>query len=543
MPEPDDDLDADLIAYLDGELDGPEAAAVEERLARDPAARAKAEAYKKTYDLLDYLPKPDPSPDFATRTVTRLSPVAASASSTPAAVQTPSGWNLGWASWLVAGVLAAAGGYVAHAALRPLVDPPPRDPEALAYEDVRVVESLPLYLGVDDLAFLRQLDESDLFEADPLAPAPDAARPAPPPTDREKLTALFRSYPLARQQQLREFDEQFRALPAAEHARLGRVLEGYAVWLDRLPDPERKDVLAAPGAAARLEAVERAHERAWRDGLPAHHKALLKNAAADDQQQLRLIETWKAADRARRDEWRLARRQWDVLRDRDRKPWPFSDAALARQVDDYVRTVLKADLTARYPKAADLPNSCRLTWDEFQDLRVRHEAATREGQWGWVLYGALVHHLAARHPTLPEPDQPVTDGAQLRAQYPELARALFPKGLAPLLERRETRGKWPEFALAVAKAVRDARLPVPESLGPCRPGKFGPLDAFLTTDLFPKLSESEKAGLKKLEGQWPEYPQRLLKLAEQHDLSVPGVTLPGKPSEWAARYLPPPKRD
>ena len=56
--------DTDLIAYLDGELDADAAVRVEARLARDPAARTAAEAYKKSYDLLDYLPTAEPKPDL-----------------------------------------------------------------------------------------------------------------------------------------------------------------------------------------------------------------------------------------------------------------------------------------------------------------------------------------------------------------------------------------------------------------------------------------------------------------------------------------------
>ncbi|MCZ2343843.1 MAG: hypothetical protein LC104_18900, partial [Bacteroidales bacterium] len=52
--------DAELIAFLDGELDGPEAQAIASQLALDPTVRAKADAYKKTFALLDYLPKPEP---------------------------------------------------------------------------------------------------------------------------------------------------------------------------------------------------------------------------------------------------------------------------------------------------------------------------------------------------------------------------------------------------------------------------------------------------------------------------------------------------
>ena len=69
--------DDDLIAYLDGELDEVESRAVESRLADDEESRAKADEYQKTYDLLDYLPKPAPSPTFTTRTLTSLQPILA----------------------------------------------------------------------------------------------------------------------------------------------------------------------------------------------------------------------------------------------------------------------------------------------------------------------------------------------------------------------------------------------------------------------------------------------------------------------------------
>src|SRR5687768_6060753 len=116
-PPPDEaapDPDAELIAYLDGELDGPEAQEVEARLTLDPAARTRADAYKKTYDLLDYLPRPEPSPDFATRTLTRLQPATRSDPQASPVARRPS-----LLPWLAAGMLAGVGGYVAHAALWP----------------------------------------------------------------------------------------------------------------------------------------------------------------------------------------------------------------------------------------------------------------------------------------------------------------------------------------------------------------------------------------------------------------------------------------
>src|SRR5262249_20930595 len=54
LPDPEE---AELIAYLDGELDPADARRVEDRLDEDPTFRAKADALKKSYDLLDYLPR------------------------------------------------------------------------------------------------------------------------------------------------------------------------------------------------------------------------------------------------------------------------------------------------------------------------------------------------------------------------------------------------------------------------------------------------------------------------------------------------------
>src|SRR5690349_7189114 len=66
---------AELVAYLDGELSGEAARAMEAKLSLNPAARAEADALRRTWELLDYLPRPQPSPHFTHRTLDRLAPV------------------------------------------------------------------------------------------------------------------------------------------------------------------------------------------------------------------------------------------------------------------------------------------------------------------------------------------------------------------------------------------------------------------------------------------------------------------------------------
>lgn len=148
---------ADLVAFLDGELTGAAARALETRLSLDPAARAEAESLKRTWDLLDFLPKPEPSPSFTNRTLEKLAPIRP-APRPAAARRTWRPWLVG-AGWAAAVLVAAAGGYglVAWTGARPA------DPDKDLVRDLRVIENKRYYDRVDDLEFLKQLDQPDLF--------------------------------------------------------------------------------------------------------------------------------------------------------------------------------------------------------------------------------------------------------------------------------------------------------------------------------------------------------------------------------------------
>lgn len=63
---PDDGLDSRLSAYLDGELDPHESAAVQELLESSPEARAELDRVSEARDMVRGLPLLDPPPDVAT---------------------------------------------------------------------------------------------------------------------------------------------------------------------------------------------------------------------------------------------------------------------------------------------------------------------------------------------------------------------------------------------------------------------------------------------------------------------------------------------
>jgi anti-sigma factor RsiW len=86
--ETQEDFPADLVAYLDGELDAQQTQAVEDRLSSDAVYRQQLRELQQTWDLLDQLPKADVDETF---TRTTLSMVAVSVSGDAAWVNCAAG--------------------------------------------------------------------------------------------------------------------------------------------------------------------------------------------------------------------------------------------------------------------------------------------------------------------------------------------------------------------------------------------------------------------------------------------------------------------
>lgn len=512
---PPDPFEADLVAYLDGELDVEAARRVEARLAVDPQARARAAALQKTFDLLDCLPRPEPSPDFVRRTLERivrvgadepagaadraqgsdiLPPVAVPSShlpcpaSDPAADTTAAGrFQWAWAAALVvACATCAAGAYLAVAELRRQFledrpssvvadEPSPTDP--------RVITLLPLYAGADDLDFVRELARPELFGDHP-AVAPDSDLRPPPiePTTRpsparvEPLTAAFQSLPPARRQAIRELDRQLHALDDATRDRLIRVLEVYAAWLDRLDPVQRRAVFDAPTAAQRLEVIRQLRAEQWLQSLPQPLRAEL--TLLTPQQKAERVRSWREEETARREEWSQARRHAaDIAA--DRAPWPFDIPARRQEVLDFVRSAFRLDD----------PRRCRLTPFELHRYRAALDQAEKLGGWWWYGYGRVVYELTRKY----EPYL-VSEPAG---------------GPVPILPR--------------SGPARLAELPEP-------------LRSFVREELLPRLPPAGRQELAAAEGRWPDYLRVVVRLCRQHDLSAPGLMLPGSPRRWEATY-------
>ena len=558
---PADPFETELVAYLDGELDPDAAHRVEQRLAADPAARAKAAALKKTFDLLDFLPQPEPSTTFTTRTLDKLPalgsgslpvplpsgtqvisgshrPRQTASSSMPVpfstaemaahARQTGPRWIL-----LIALVVLACGvvGYLGAAGLRPFLFPAASGPDDLPLSDHRLIENLPLYSAADDYEFVQRLAEPELFGGDP-ALDPDAAKNSvsgeeadkPSRAAFEALAQSFKSLPPARQQAIRELDHALHAAEIDTRQRLFRALEAYGIWLDRLPEPERKGVLAAATPGLRLGVIRDIRERQWLDGLPASQRSQL--TGLNDARKAERIQQWKDEETRQRSLWHFVRKNAEAITG-VKAPWPFDTETERKQVVEFVRTVYRTDE----------PKRTRLSPIDLASYRADLTTAESGGSWAW--YGKTVYDFtrSRRYEILPEAANPklmVLDFGDLPPGLAKLAeRPNMKRKLAPFSER------WPDFALALHEELHPLKFPAgaPPPLGPARVADFKePVRAFWEKELAPRLSAQEKSALKSLENRWPEYPRELIRLARIHDLSVPGVMLPGSPWRWDATY-------
>jgi anti-sigma factor RsiW len=154
----------DLVAYLDGELDAKAARSMETKLNTDPTVHSAAQALRRTWELLDYLPRPEPSPAFTSKTLDRVSALR----SMPSAAG--DGWHpwIMGVTWVISVFVAAMIGYAAVTLARPHRPPAtaPQDPPDVnerLVQDLNVIENKRLYEVADDIAFLRALDDPDLF--------------------------------------------------------------------------------------------------------------------------------------------------------------------------------------------------------------------------------------------------------------------------------------------------------------------------------------------------------------------------------------------
>ncbi len=168
----------DLVAYLDGELEGEAGGRIESALSSSPVARHEVEMLTRTWDLLDLLPTATPDPTFTERTLEaakKLADVVPLSEHVAVRAAKGAGTILIWAAGLAA---AGAVGYLATAEWAP-----GQSDEIV--RDEPILRDLPRLRDAHSEAFLRELEGAGtLFNLPPdLDPDPPRPQAAPRPTD------------------------------------------------------------------------------------------------------------------------------------------------------------------------------------------------------------------------------------------------------------------------------------------------------------------------------------------------------------------------
>ncbi|MBX6316007.1 MAG: hypothetical protein IRY99_24305 [Isosphaeraceae bacterium] len=150
---------ANLVAYLDGELSEDEARAIATKLTQSPTARREVEVLEKTWELLDYLPRPEASPELMTRTLTQVALQAARGDQLAAVAGQAARRLLQAAVCLLTALGCLGVGYAATRWLWP-------DPTARLVRDLPLAEHLEEYREVGSFEFLQLLDNDPNFQKD-----------------------------------------------------------------------------------------------------------------------------------------------------------------------------------------------------------------------------------------------------------------------------------------------------------------------------------------------------------------------------------------
>ena len=148
-----------LVAYLDGELNEAEKRAIDTKLTQSPTARREKEVLEKTWDLLEYLPRPKASERLTERTLTEIRQLTLKGGRLESSVKEVSLRAVRVAFGVIAALLALFLGY----ALTQWAWP---NPTARLARDLPIAEHLDEYRDVGTVEFLEALAASPEFSAD-----------------------------------------------------------------------------------------------------------------------------------------------------------------------------------------------------------------------------------------------------------------------------------------------------------------------------------------------------------------------------------------
>lgn len=507
---------ADLIAYLDGELDPRASEAVEAKLHTDSRVRAEADSLRMTWDLLDYLPRPEPSPNFTHRTMSQLSLMT----STQAPATQRRRWlqTIGW----TAAVIAAVGvGYTVTgwAMAKPKGNLTDEQVNSLVKNsDARVKDRVELYRRFKDLQFFIELDRPDLFGSDGTDPI---------------IPELQRI--------LAQVDTGFYKEDPVIQARVARVLDRYADWLESLSPADRENIERAD-RESRLRQTRSIREQQWLKRLPRTQQELIQQKTLKERADF-IQRLWQE-ELERNGDWQVSLRFWETLQKSD-QPLPatldafkidglkdYYDRNLYPLLNDQERARLKAveGKWPAYPRLlVELADNHPVSllgpvYVHVKDLPINIQNELKEKK--------LKPGTVGTKPPMPRPETPKDKPKDKLKDKPKEKKPKGNKEFNAMLKAAD--GKWPEFCKVLVEfhAAANKKTGLQKVLRkikmPSHPQDFENKDVtlFIEKKLLPVLDAEEKVQIGRRESHWPEYPLTVLELARKHNLRVPSESLP-----------------
>jgi anti-sigma factor RsiW len=147
---------ANLVAYLDGELNEVEARALSTKLTLSPTARREVEALEKTWELLERLPRPIASEALTERTLSEIKRLSERGGQFETAVKLAVRRSLRALLWVGASAIAFAVGFAITSWAWP-------NPTANLASDLPLAEHFDEYRDVGTFENLKELADSPDF--------------------------------------------------------------------------------------------------------------------------------------------------------------------------------------------------------------------------------------------------------------------------------------------------------------------------------------------------------------------------------------------
>lgn len=149
---------ANLVAFIDGELTEAESRSLTTKLTRSATARREVELLRKTWDILDELPRPRVNEQFQERTLSYVRSVGIQTGKRLKSLKKAAAFSLRCAACVLTAVAVAAAARAVTA--RAWVNP-----EERVIRELSLAEHLDEYLEVGDFEFLERLSDTLEFGA------------------------------------------------------------------------------------------------------------------------------------------------------------------------------------------------------------------------------------------------------------------------------------------------------------------------------------------------------------------------------------------